>query len=119
MQDMLLKDVTRFKPLVDGWETLFRRMYYLTCTRCYGYYLNYTFLSPISDMFNHDHNNDTGLIVINKELHTNPLKQKSYFKSNKYLNDVRIVYNTDSEADEKARNDVLSQGYTVSDEYWR
>jgi len=43
--------------------------------------------------------NDSGLILINKELHTNPLKEKSYFKSSKYLNDVRLVYNTDSEAD--------------------
>ena len=54
-------------------------------------------MSPVSDMFNHDHMNDTGLIVINKELHTNPLKERSYFKSNKYLNDVRLIYNTDSE----------------------
>ena len=119
MQDLLLKDTVRFKLIIDGWEKLFKRMYCLVCTRCYGYYLPYTFMSPVSDMFNHDHNNDTGLIVVNKELHVDPLKSKSYFKSSKYLNDVRIIYNTDSEADRLAREDVLSHGYTVSDEYWR
>ena len=76
-------------------------------------------MCPIADMFNHDHNNDTGLILTNKELHTNPLKSKSYFKSSKYLNDVRLIYANDSEADLKARADALSRGYTVSDEYWR
>ena len=74
-------------------------------------------MSPISDMFNHDHNNDTGLIQINKELHTNPLKAKSYFKSNKYLNDVRLVFSTDSEADQKARADVMTQGFTITEQY--
>lgn len=119
MQDLLLKDTVRFKLIINGWEKLFKRMYCLVCTRCYGYYLPYTFMSPVSDMFNHDHNNDTGLIVVNKELHVDPLKSKSYFKSSKYLNDVRIIYKTDSEADRLAREDVLSHGYTVSDEYWR
>lgn len=76
-------------------------------------------MSPISDMFNHDHNNDTGLILTNKELHTDPLKSKSYFKSSKYLNDVRLIYSTDSEADQKAKTDVLTHGYAVSEEYWR
>ena len=76
-------------------------------------------MSPISDMFNHDHNNDTGLILTNKELHTDPLKSKSYFKSSKYLNDVRLIYSTDSEADQKAKADDLSHGYAVSEEYWR
>jgi len=99
MQTLLLKDYNRFKLINDEWEDLFRRMYCLVCTRCYGYYLDYTFMSPITDLFNHDHLNDSGLILINKELHTNPLKEKSYFKSSKYLNDVRLVYNTDSEAD--------------------
>ena len=70
---MMLNDTARFRPLLTEWENLFRRMYCLVCTRCYGYYLPYTFMCPINDMFNHDHNNDTGLIPINKELHTNPL----------------------------------------------
>jgi hypothetical protein len=96
---------------------LFQRMYCLVCTRCYGYYLPYTFMSPISDLFNHDHDNETGLILVNKELHTDPLKSKSYFKSNKYLNDVRIVYPGDSEIDTKARADVLSHGYSATDTY--
>ncbi len=48
---------------------------------------------PVLDLFNHDHNNDTSLIMVNKELHVDPLKYKSYFKSDKYLNDVRLVYN--------------------------
>lgn len=108
LMDLILKDTDRFRGLVDGWESLFRRIYCLVCTRCYGYYLPYTFCSPVSDLFNHDHNNDTGLIVVNKELHVDPLKDKCYFKSGKYLNDVRIVYSTDSESDQKARSDVLS-----------
>ena len=94
-------------------------MYCIVCTRCYGYYLNYTFLSPVSDMFNHDHDNDTGLILINKELHTNPLKSKSYFQSNKYLNDVRLVYSKDTETDKKALDDVLTQGYSVTETYYK
>ena len=48
---------------------------------------------PVMDMFNHDHKNDCGLYVMNKELHIDPIKCKSYFKSNKYLNDVRMLYN--------------------------
>ena len=51
------------------------------------------------DMFNHDHNQDSALFLFNKELHVDPLKSKSYFRSNKYLNDVRMMYNSDSEAD--------------------
>ena len=119
MMELILSDTKRFKKIIDGWENLFKRMYSLVCTRCYGYYLPYTFMAPIADMVNHDHNNDTGLILVNKELHVDPLKSKSYFKSGKYLNDVRIIYNTDSEADQKAKADVLSHGYHVSEEYWR
>ena len=96
---MLLKDYSKFQPLINGWEALFRSMYCMVCTRCYGYYLNYTFMAPVADMFNHDHNNDTGLILVNKELHTDPLRSKSYFKSNKYLNDVRLVYGSGSPQD--------------------
>ena len=94
-------------------------MYAIVCTRCYGYYLPYTFMAPVCDMFNHDHNNDAGLFAFNKECHLDPLKHKSYFKSNKYLNDVRILFSSDSEADVKARADVLTQGFHITDEYWR
>jgi hypothetical protein len=77
-------------------------------------------MMPIMDLINHNHNNDTGLLMINKELHTDPLRSKSYFKSGKYLNDVRLVYsNSDSESDLKGRNDVLSHGYKATDEYWK
>ena len=105
MSELIAKNLTMFGPLIKaGGERLFKKYYCLVCTRCYGYYLNYTFMCPVADMFNHDHNNEAGLILINKELHTNPLKAKSYFKSNKYLNDVRLVYNDpSSEADEKAK----------------
>ena len=83
--------------LYEEGEPLFRRMYCLVCTRCYGYHLDFTFMLPVLDLFNHDHNNDTSLIMVNKELHVDPLKYKTYFKSDKYLNDVRLVYNTESE----------------------
>ena len=73
MLRLLLKDEERFKLILDGWEPLFRRMYCLVCTRCYGYYLNYTFMCPVLDLVNHSHSFDTELIVINKELHINPL----------------------------------------------
>ena len=116
---MLVNDIERFYKLFAGWEELFRRVYTLVCTRCYGYYLNYTFCCPIADQFNHDHNNDTGLFVINKELHVDPLKSKSYFKSNKYLNDVRMLYNTGSEADAKAKEDVMTHGFMASEKYWQ
>jgi hypothetical protein len=115
---MLVKNYSKYKKLIDGWEEMFRSIYCLVCTRCYGYYLPFTFLSPISDLFNHHHDNNTGLIIVNKELHTDPLRSKSYFKSNKYLNDVRIVYNSDSEADKKAKENVLSQGYSANDVYF-
>ena len=116
LKELFLKNLEMFTPLIKaGGDKLFKKYYCLVCTRCYGYYLNYTFMAPVADMFNHDHNNDAGLILVNKELHTNPLKQKSYFKSNKYLNDVSIVYNDEnSEADQKAKADMLTQGYKAT-----
>ena len=51
------------------------------------------------DMLNHDHNNDTGLYLINKELHIEPMQAKSYFSSDKYLNDVSMLYQKDTEPD--------------------
>ena len=100
-----------------AWEALFRRMYCIVCSRCYGYYLPYTFLAPVLDMFNHDDNYDSGLLLLNKELHLNPLKSRSYFKSNKYLSDARMLYQGDTEMDEKGRTDVLAKGFEPTDEY--
>ena len=74
-------------------------MYCLVCTRCFGYYLDFTFVLPVMDMLNHDHNNDTGLYLINKELHIEPMQAKSYFSSDKYLNDVSMLYQKDTEPD--------------------
>ena len=122
LKEMLLKDYRRFKPLIDGWEDLWRRMYCLVCTRCYGYYLPYTFMAPVCDMFNHNHDNDNGLFVINKECHLDPLSHKSYFRSNKYLNDVRILFKDDNPEESqksKERTKVLTQGFVVTDEYWK
>ena len=96
---MYLANFNKFEKLIDGWEKMFRKFYALVCTRCYGYYLPFTFCAPVADLFNHDHNNDNGLIIFNKELHTDPLKSKTYFKSNKYLNNVQLMYDNDDEAD--------------------
>ena len=75
LKELFLKNLEMFTPLIKaGGDKLFKKYYCLVCTRCYGYYLNYTFMAPVADMFNHDHNNDAGLILVNKELHTNPLK---------------------------------------------
>ena len=73
---------------------------------------------PMMDMFNHSHNNDCGMYLINKELHLDPIRSKSYFKSDKYLNDVRMLYNKDTELDQAARSDVLAEGYVAPDSYW-
>lgn len=115
MSALLRKD--RFKD-VNWSEQLWRRIYCLVCTRCFGYYLNYTFMLPMMDMFNHSHNNDCGMYLINKELHLDPIRSKSYFKSDKYLNDVRMLYNKDTELDQAARSDVLAEGYVAPDSYW-
>ena len=90
MEILFKKD--RFKD-VHWSEQLWRRIYCLVCTRSFGYYLNFTFMLPVMDMINHEHKNECGLYTLNKELHVDPMKCKSYFKSNKYLNDVRMLYN--------------------------
>ena len=48
-----------------------------------------------------------------------PLKSKTYFKSNKYLNNVQMMYDNGDEKDQQALGDILSEGYSVTDEYWR
>ena len=53
-------------------------------------------MAPVLDMFNHDDNYDCGLNLFNKELHLDPLRIKSYFKSSKYLNNTRMMYPGDS-----------------------
>ncbi len=69
-------------------------------------------MMPVLDIVNHDYSNDTGLIMVNKQLHVDPTQSNSYFKSGKYLNDVRLVYNTsESESDIKARANSYSIGY--------
>lgn len=93
------------------WEALFRRIYCLVCSRCYGSYLPYTFLAPILDMVNHDHNYDTGIFLFNKGLHLDPLSVRSYFKSGKYLNNTRMMYKTDSAMDLKGRSNHLTRGF--------
>lgn len=115
MKKLLCKD--RFKD--HNWsEQLFRRIYCLVITRTWGYDMKDTFMLPVMDMFNHGHTGDCGFYVINKELHLDPTRSKSYFQSNKYLNDVRMLYKKDTEFDEAARSDVLAEGFVAPVEYW-
>ncbi len=66
-------------------------------------------MMPVFDLVNHNHRNDTGMVMVNKELHIDPLKSASYFKKGKYLNDVRLLYsNPESESDLNACNSLLS-----------
>ena len=68
-------------------------------------------MAPFADCLNHHHGVDCTFYMVNKELHVNPLKHKSYFKSEKYLNNMSLIYKTGSEADQAALNNDLINGY--------
>ena len=67
-------------------------MYAVVCTRCFGYQLETTFMAPFADFVNHNHKYETSFMLVNKELHIDPMKHKSYFKGSKYLHDVTMMY---------------------------
>ena len=46
------------------------------------------------------------------------MSNKHYFKSSKYLTDVRLIFDKDTEEDERARNHALTKGFITTDEYW-
>ena len=113
MRAFMLSNSERFLSLLEGWEPMFRYFYAIVCTRCFGYVLDFTFLSPLADCVNHSHTSDTSFIMVNKELHLDPMKEKSYFKSDKYLHDVTIMYESNRSAIDKEgmANEELTKGF--------
>ena len=65
----MIQNSDRFKLVIEQWKEMFRRMYAAVCTRCFGYYMDYTFLAPFADCVNHTHSYDNSFILVNKELH--------------------------------------------------
>ena len=69
MSSFMLRHLDKFLLVIEEWKELFRRMYALVCTRCFGYYMNYTFMAPFADCVNHKHTSETSFILVNRELH--------------------------------------------------
>ena len=75
-------------------------------------------MGPLVDCFNHDHNHQTGFISINKRLHLDPISYKGYFRRDKYLSDVRMLYNEDSQKDRIAlESKSLTHGFQINEQF--
>ena len=88
----LSKNKERFTEIIEGGKEQFLKTYAWVCTRCFGYQLSFTFMAPFADCLNHNHNSDTTFYMVNKDLHLRPMTHKSYFKSEKYLNNMALIY---------------------------
>ena len=54
--------------LIQG-EQYFRQWYARVCTRCFGSYLPFTFMTPVIDMVNHSHKDNCTFHVFNADMH--------------------------------------------------
>ena len=56
---------------------------------------------------------DTIFFTLNRDLHLDPLRHRSYFDGAKFLTDVRVMYEGDREGElkEKALNDQYVKGF--------
>ena len=97
MRSFLLKHVDVFGPLVTQWQELFRRCYALVCTTAFADEIERTILAPFAHCLNHQHQMDTIFFTLNRDLHIDPLRIKSYFDGAKFLTDARILYLNDRE----------------------
>ena len=49
--------------------------------------------------------------MVNKKLHLNPVEDRAYMDTAKYLNDVRILYKSGDSQDQEALENELTQGF--------
>ena len=117
MLAFLSNNSDRFKNVLKGGKQLFLMAYPWVCTRCFGYQLDFTFMSPVADCFNHNHMCETIFWMVNKKLHVDPMKDKSYFKGGKFLNNMKLIYSTNSIEDKEALKSELVEGFVVTPEY--
>ena len=96
---------------------LFRRCYACVSTRGFNYGLDHMTLIPLVDCLNHSHYADSNYCFVNKGLHVDPLEEQSYFSTEKYLNDVSLIYQTGSQDDKEALDSDLIKGFQVTAEY--
>jgi hypothetical protein len=92
MRSFLIKHIDYFGPVVSQWKELFRSCYALVCSTCFDDGYGNTLLVPFAHCLNHGHIKDTGMFLINTQLHLDPLRDRSYFEGSKFLTDARIFY---------------------------
>jgi hypothetical protein len=96
MRAFLLENHQTFGPMVEEWKSLFKKCYALVCTTCFSDEIDRTILAPFAHCLNHTHRADTISFTINKTLHLEPLRIRSYYEGPKYLTDVRPLYENDT-----------------------
>ena len=79
-----------FLTITDGWETFFKQCYAIVTSRSVS--LNGLKLVPLFDCMEHSHSDKISHHMVNKKLHLDPVEDKAYMDSAKYLNDVRLLY---------------------------
>ena len=63
---------------------------------------------PLIDCLEHSHDDKVRYHMINKQLHLDPMQDKAYMNSSKYLNDMRLLYQSGSPEDQEALNNKLT-----------
>ena len=74
-------------------------------------------MAPLADCLNHNHMGDSIFYMVNKDLHVEPFKEPSYFKGEKYLSNMSLIYQTDSEKDKAALKNESVHGFVVTEEF--